>query len=419
MASAVRIRIGATYVLLSVLAFLAIAHVSSHRENAHSAAGPSATIPFGFTQKSFARERRWEEQIIYLASSERCRDYERRLTSEPHVAGTPGDDRISEYIASEFRADGLETNVIEYKVLLSYPSHVGLELIEPVRRKLANPEPPIAGDPDTQVSDGMAQMPWNAYSPSADITRSVIYVNYGRAEDYDALERMNVSVKDQIVVARYFHGYRGGKSLEAEKRGAAGVIVYSDPADDGAGNGKTYPDGPWGPMGHFQRGAVVYDFLVPGDPLTPGWASTRGSRLIPERDSKVLPKIPMIPISAADAKQILEKMGGPEAPSDWQGGLRGAIGPYHLGDGSTQVHMALRMDNRVTPIWDVIGRIRGSEEPEKLVVLSNHHDAWVYGAVDPASGTTAMLELARVFGRMLREGFRPRRIKTWRILRSG
>ena len=409
MPSHARLKRCATCLLLSSIALLAIAGVHGHRASARSAPLTAAKTPFGFTPNSFERERGWEEQLINLVSQQRCRSFLRRLTSEPHVAGTPGDRRISEYIADEFRRDGLETETVEYKVLLSYPKHVTVDLIAPVNRPLANPEPPIAGDPDTQISETIAQIPWNGYSPSADITRSVIYVNYGRAEDYDRLQQLNISVKDQIVLARYFHGYRGGKSLEAEKRGAAAVIVYSDPAEDGAEKGKVYPDGPWGPLGHFQRGAVVYDFVVPGDPLTPGWASTPGTRRIPERDSKILPKIPMVPLSAADAKEILSRMRGTEAPSDWQGGLRTAIGPYHLGDGNTRVHIALGMENRVTPIWDVIGRIRGSEEPDKVVVLSNHHDAWVYGAVDPGSGTATMLELSRSFGEMLRRGFRPHR----------
>lgn len=365
-----------------------------------------ATVPLGFSPRSFAAYERWERRYLEIPDAAKCGKYLRRLTAKPHVAGTPGDRRVTEFIYDEFKRDGLNPEIVEYRVLLSYPKKIAVELVAPDRVKLANPEPKIPHDKDTRVSDPMARMPWNGYSPSADLTAPVIYVNYGSAEDYDQLEKLGVSVKGKIVLARYFHGYRGGKSLEAEKRGAAGIIVYSDPAADGATKGGVYPQGPWGPPGHFQRGAVVYDFQVPGDPLTPGWPSTDSARRIPEAEAKILPKIPMVPLSAADAQEILKRLAGPEVPKGWQGGLPFT---YHLGDDTVKVRLALEMENRVTPIWNVIGRIAGSEEPEKLVILSNHHDAWVYGAVDPSSGTATMLETARALGGLWKEGFRPRR----------
>jgi N-acetylated-alpha-linked acidic dipeptidase len=330
----------------------------------------------------------------------------RQLTSRPHLAGTPGDRWVTDFIYREFKRDGLNPEIVEYRVLLSYPQKAALDLVAPVHAKLAHPEPALPHDKATRISDPLMEMPWSAYSPSADLTRSVVYVNYGNPEDYDQLEKLGVRVKDKIVLARYFRGYRGGKGLEAEHRGAAGVIVYSDPADDGASKGETYPHGPWGPPGHFQRGADVYDFLTPGDPLTPGWPSTDRARRIPESEAKILPKIPMLPLSSSDAAQILSRLDGPAVPKGWQGGLPFI---YRVGRGGTLVHLELRMENRVTPIWDVIGKIPGREEPEKLVVLSNHHDAWVYGAVDPSSGTATMLEIARALGRLLKDGFRPRR----------
>ncbi len=380
------------------------APTSSLHESADSV--QNSGVALGFSPRSFADEHRWEKRYLKLPKPAQCGRYLRRLTSEPHVAGTPGDHRVSEYIADEFRRDGLDTEIVEYKVLLSYPKSVALELTEPERVALAHPEPPIRGDKATYVEDPLAHIPWNAYSPSADITAPVIYANYGTAEDYARLTALGVSVRGRIVLVRYFHGYRGGKSLEAENRGAAGVLVYSDPADDGASQGRVYPGGPWGPLAHFQRGAVVYDFMVPGDPLTPGWASTEDARRIPESESKILPKIPMMPLSAADAQEILRRLAGAAAPNAWQGGLPFL---YHIGDGTARVHLHLEMENRVTPIWDVIGKIRGRDEPDKLVILGNHHDAWVYGAVDPASGTATMLETARAMGKLLQEGFRPRR----------
>jgi N-acetylated-alpha-linked acidic dipeptidase len=363
-------------------------------------------VPFGFSPETYKGQSRWEKRYLALPDAANCDRFLRELTRRPHVAGTPGDRAVTELIYDEFKRDGLDAEIVTYNVLLSYPQKIAVELVAPARVQLAHPEPPIAGDEDTHPSDPMATIPWNGYSPSADFTRPVFYVNYGTPADYDRLAKMGVSVKDKIVLARYFHGYRGGKALEGEKRGVAGIIVYSDPAEDGAPRGKVYPDGPWGPLWHFQRGATVYDFKVPGDPLTPGWASTEGARRIPQSESKILPKIPMVPMSAADAREILKRLRGPRAPKGWQGGLPFA---YRIGDGKAQVHLNLEMEYKVTPIWDVIGKIKGSEEPEKLVVLGNHHDAWVYGAVDPGSGTATMLETARALGELLKQGFRPRR----------
>ncbi|MBZ5563991.1 MAG: M28 family metallopeptidase [Acidobacteriia bacterium] len=382
-------------------------HLSSPPRHAGSQSSRSAEqVPLGFSPQSYRDASRWEQRFLELPDAARCDRYLRRLTARPHVAGTAGDRHVSKLIYDEFRRDGLNPRIVEYRVLLSYPKRIAVELVAPVQVALANPEPPIPGDKDTRVRDPLARMPWNAYSPSADLTAPVVYANYGNAEDYEHLARLGIEVKGRLVLVRYFHGYRGGKSLEAEKRGVAGLIIYSDPADDGAGQGRTYPNGPWGPLGHFQRGSVVYDFLVPGDPLTPGWASTPDARRIPQSQSRILPKIPMVPLSGADAAEILKRLDGPEVPKSWQGGMPFA---YHVGGGAAKVHLALQMENRVTPIWDVIGTITGREEPDRLVVLSNHHDAWVYGAVDPASGTASMLETAHALGQLLREGFRPRR----------
>jgi N-acetylated-alpha-linked acidic dipeptidase len=391
---------------LPLVALYFAASLLALRLHAGEGSGARATPPLGFTSESYPTQARWEKRLQSSVSASQCRKYLRQLTREPHVAGTPGDWRVTQFIYNEFRRAGLQTEIIEYRVLLSYPRQISVELVEPARVKLANPEPEIKGDQDTRVSDPMVRMPWNGYSPSADLTLPVVYVNYGRGEDYDELEKRGVSVQGKIVLARYFRGYRGGKSLEAAQRGAAAIIVYSDPAEDGAPRGPVYPHGPWGPLEHFQRGAVVYDFVAPGDPLTPGWASTESAKRLSENESAILPKIPMVPLSGADAQHILRHLGGPEAPKDWQGGLPLT---YRLGGAAAKVHLAVDMENRLTPIWNVIARIPGAEEPEKLVLLGNHHDAWVYGAVDPSSGTASMLELARVLGRLVKEGFRPRR----------
>src|SRR5262245_56905161 len=218
---------------------------------------------------------------------------------------------------------------------------------------------------------------------------------------------MGVAARGRIALVRYFGGYRGGKSLEAEKRGVAALLVYSDPVDDGWFQGAVYPAGPWGPVSHVQRGAVGYDFSIPGDPLTPGWASLAGARRIKESDSTILPKLPMMPMSARDAGEILARLRGPAVPSGWQGVA--APDTYRLGPGPVRLHLKSENTREVRPIENVIGVLRGSEEPDRKILISNHHDAWVYGAVDPSSGTAATIALARAMGQLARDGFRPRR----------
>lgn len=358
----------------------------------------------GFTAASSVRQSQLEERLKTLPSAENCRRYHAVLTEDPHVAGTPGGRKVADYILRQFREAGLNAEQVQYDVLLSYPRKVELELTVPEKIRLANREQGIEGDKDS--FDTRVDPPWHAYSQSGHFEGQVVYANYGRAEDYDALEKMGISVQGRIVLARYFKGYRGGKSLEAEKRGVQALILFSDPADDGYAQGEAYPRGPWGPPSHVQRGANVYDFLVPGDPLTPGWASTADARRISPEESEILPKMASLPISYADAQHILRNLAGPAVPSGWQGGLPFA---YHTGPGPAQVRLDLDISRERRPIFDVIARIEGSQEPERLVILSNHHDAWVYGAVDPSSGTATLIELAHVLGRMANDGWRPRR----------
>ncbi len=358
----------------------------------------------GFTLQSSESQRVLEEKLRTMPRAENSRRNHQILTEDPHVAGTPGGKKVAEFIHSEFQRHGVPSQLVEYEVLLSYPETVEVQLLRPVEADLANPEEGYEVDKDT--FDSRVDPPWHAYAASGDVSAQVVYVNYGRAEDYEWLERLGVQVKGRIALARYFKGYRGGKSLEAEKRGVAALIIYSDPADDGFAQGDVFPFGPWGPASHVQRGANVYDFKVPGDPLTPGWASTPGARRISVEESEILPKIPTVPLSYADASQILENLAGDPVPSGWQGGLPHT---YHVGPGPAEVRVHLSITREKRKIYDIIGRIEGSEEPERMVILSNHHDAWVYGGVDPSSGTATLLELARVFGELSRQGWKPRR----------
>jgi len=359
----------------------------------------------GFTPERSAWQREYERRLAELPKPAECDALLRQLTREPHVAGTPGNERVAQFIAEEFRKAGLEVSTPKYDVLLSYPKKAQLEIVGEPDVRLARTEEPVPSDPDTAIAEDLP--PWNGYAPSSDITAEVVYVNRGSAEDYDRLARMNVDVRGKIVLARYFGGYRGGKSLEGEKRGVAGILVFSDPIDDGWYRGEVYPPGPWGPASHFQRGATVYDFLVPGDPLTPGWASTPGARRIAESESVILPKIPMMPLSARDAAEILKRLRGPAVADGWQG--LALTDTYRVGPGPVRVRLAIENTRERRTITNVIGVLRGSDEPDRKILLSNHHDAWVYGAVDPSSGTATMISLARALGTLARQGLRPRR----------
>ena len=363
----------------------------------------------GFTPESSRRQREMEAAFLALPAPDRCEAHHRELTRLPHTAGTEGSRRVAAYVADRFREYGLTTEVVTYDVLLSSPRAVQVEMTAPRPARLANREEPIPEDP--QTAEPTLALPWHAYSRSGDVEGDVVYVNHGRAEDYDALARLGIDVKGKIALARSFKGYRGGKSLEAERRGVLALITYSDPNEDGYVQGDVYPAGPWGPESHVQRGANVYDFIVPGDPLTPGWASVPGAKRIAESESEILPKIMSLPLSFKDARVILEALRGPVRPArDWQGG-----GPfaYHVGPGPAHLRVRLAIPREIRPIRDVIGRIPGADpDPAvagQVVLLSNHHDAWTYGGVDPSSGTATALELARALGELQRRGMRPRR----------
>jgi N-acetylated-alpha-linked acidic dipeptidase len=267
----------------------------------------------GFTAGHAARQREIEAAFLALPDPGRCEAHHRELTRAPHTAGTEGSRRVAEYVAARFREYGLETEVPSYDVLLSYPRTVELEMVAPRAMRLARREEPLPEDPSS--SDPTASGPWHAYAKSGEVEADVVYVNHGQPEDYERLSRMGVDVRGKVALARYFGGYRGGKSLEAERRGVAALITYSDPEEDGYVQGDVYPRGPWGNDSHVQRGANVYDFIVPGDPLTPGWASVAGARRIPEAESRILPKIPTLPLSFRDARVLLEALEGPVRPA--------------------------------------------------------------------------------------------------------
>jgi N-acetylated-alpha-linked acidic dipeptidase len=365
-------------------------------------AGQEQTELRGFSPQRATGEREIEAKFAKLPSATRAEATLKRLTAEPHVAGTEAGRGLAEYIRDEFRAAGLDVEIASYRVLLSYPSEIVLERTAPGAMRLARPEEPAEGDPST--ADKRAIPAFNAYSPPGDVTAQLVYANYGMPEDYRRLAEMGVSVQGNIVLVRYGQNFRGVKTRVAEEHGAAGVLIYSDPADDGFVAGDPYPKGPWRPESGIQRGSIQYTFLYPGDPLTPGVAATEDAKRIDANRAVNLPKVPTLPISWRDAAQLLPYLGGPKVPREWQGGLPFT---YHAGPGPGEAHLKLSMRLEMRTIYDVIGRVRG--EMDDWVLAGNHHDAWVFGAADPSSGTAVLLEVARALGELKRAGWKPRR----------
>jgi N-acetylated-alpha-linked acidic dipeptidase len=366
-------------------------------------------VPFGFTDAGAGDQAAIESRFLRLPSADRINESHRFFSSAPHLAGSPRDRELADHVRDRFTAFGFEAvTLTTHEVLLPWPEETTVEMVEPRAWRASMQEEPIPGDVYTQASPEQLGLPYHAYSASGDVTAPVVYAGSGNPEDYDRLASMGISIRGAIALVRYSvpYSYRGFKALTAQQRGAAGILIYSDPADDGFGKGRVYPDGPWGPPSHIQRGGIVYDFLVPGDPLTPGWASTPGAPRIDRSEAVSLPSIVSAPLSWKDARELLESIGGPEAPPDWRGALPLT---YRLGGGPLVVRMRVRADDRVRPIWTVTGMIRGSERPDQLVIVGNHRDAWIYGGVDPSSGTAAMMELAETLGALARGGWRPKR----------
>jgi N-acetylated-alpha-linked acidic dipeptidase len=366
------------------------------------------TPPSGFTRASARAQLELEDRFRSEPDRTRLRDAHRELTRSPHPAGSPRDRELADWTAARFTEAGMQdVRITTHHVMLPRPLEVGVEMVHPHAWRAAMREDPMA-DPDTAINEGAAGLPYHAYSASKAVTAPVVYAGYGRPADYDWLAANGVDVGGAIVLVRYStpYSYRGYKAYVAEQRGAAAILMYSDPAEDGAPKGRTYPEGAWSPMSRIERGGIVYDFLVPGDPLTPGWASVEGARRIPREKSASLPKIASLPVAARDARVILEAIEGAAAPAAWQGAL--PLG-YRIGPGPARLRMTVRMDDGVRPIWTVTGMFRGSEFPDEVVIVGNHRDAWVYGGVDPSSGSAALLELARAFGALARDGWRPKR----------
>ncbi|KAG6615119.1 Glutamate carboxypeptidase [Phytophthora cinnamomi] len=350
-----------------------------------------------------------EKMFVHGVDIDHLREFQHKFSSVPHVAGSRQDYETALYTAKQFESYGLKTEIKTYYTLLSTPVRRHLAIVEPAKaaRELNLTEPPVAGDACTSDEDALP--PFLAYAATGNVTASVVYVNFAKPEDFEWLVANNVTLKGKIALVRYGGNYRGLKVMAAEAHGMAGVLIYSDPNEDGFVQGPVYPDGPWRPEDSFQRGATIFLSLAAGDPLTPGFASVPGAPYLDYEDAKTIPHIPALPLSYGQAKYILASLGGKKAPSAWQGGLTFSKG-YRIGDdANTVVNLDIEMDNKVSPIWDVIGTIEGSEEPDQQVILGNHRDAWVCGAIDPSSGSSVLLEIARGLGGLIKQGWKPRR----------
>ena len=371
-----------------------------------AASSTSTSGIFGF--RDGAAESAAEARFLAVPDSKLAEEHLRILTQAPHMAGTIEDKATADYVAQKFRDAGLDTEIVEYKVWINYPAEISVDLTAPAGIVMHGPTREHV-DNDPFQDDPRVVMPFNGMSPSGDVEADVVYANYGTPEDFEKLDKLKVDVRGKIVVVRYGQNFRGVKVFVAQEHGAAGVIIYSDPADDGWKRGDKYPDGPWRPDTGVQRGSVGYMFEFPGDPTTPGVASVPSlpeSQRVSPQQSAQMPKIPVTPLSYHDIWPVLQHLGGPDSPREWQGALPFT---YHVGPGPAKLKMHLKQDYQFRTLWDVVGRARGADLPDEWVVAGNHRDAWVYGAVDPNSGTAAMLEAVHGVGDLLKSGWKPKR----------
>jgi N-acetylated-alpha-linked acidic dipeptidase len=362
----------------------------------------------GFPPDQWKAQHDREEQAKAIPQQERLRIYMDRMAAKPHHAGSPGSKAVADYLATQLTEWGLDTRIETFQALIPYPTTRTLEMTSPVRFRAKLVEPAIPEDPSTSQEN---QLPtFNAYSASGDVTGPLVYVNYGQPEDFEYLKKQGVDFKGKIVIVRYGRSWRGLKPKLAQDNGAAACLIYSDPREDGFFQNDVYPRGPMRPADGVQRGSVMDMALYPGDPLSPGWgsepASKPSSKLLTREEAKTLLKIPVLPISWADALPLLQQLSGPVVPESWRGALPLT---YHAGPGPATVHLQVDFDWSTRPLYDVIATIPGSVAKNQWVIYGNHHDAWVNGASDPVSGDAVLLETARTLSVLRKQGWQPRR----------
>jgi N-acetylated-alpha-linked acidic dipeptidase len=371
-----------------------------------SAVSQQAPAPLlGFTPQSETVERTWESKFMAIPDAQRISGNMHQLAAHPHNVGSAAQRANAEWLVKQYTSWGWDAKIEQFDVLYPTPKTRVLELLGAKPYKARLEEPAIPEDPYTQ-DKSPAMPPYNMYAIDGDVTGPLVYVNNGMQSDYEELERNGVSVKGAIVIARYGGGWRGLKPKLAYEHGAIGCIIYSDPADDGYGQGATIPAGPMRPEWGVQRGSVADTTLYAGDPLTPGEPSIPGTKRLAIKDSKVIVQVPTIPISWGDAKPLLEQLGGRTVPASWRGALPLT---YKFGPGPATVHLKIESDWGTKPVLDVIATMKGSEEPDTWIVRGNHYDGWVNGADDPISGQSALIEEARALGELHKQGWNPKR----------
>ena len=347
----------------------------------------------------------WDAKFRAIPEAKNIDEYMKRMSARPHHLGSAYDKDNAEWILSKFKEWGWDARLETYDVLFPTPKERLVEMVAPAAFTMKLDEPPVAVDPTS--GQKTEQLPsFNAYSIDGDVTAPLVYVNYGRPQDYVELDRRGISVKGAIVIARYGASWRGIKPKVAAEHGAVGCLIYSDPMDDGYVVDDVFPDGPMRNSSGVQRGSVMDMPTYPGDPLTPGIGATPDAKRLDIKDVTTLTKIPVLPISYADAQPLLSALRGPVAPGDWRGALPIT---YHVGPGPARVHLKVAFNWDRARVYNVVARIQGSTYPDEWVIRGNHHDAWVNGAADPGAGMSAELEEARAIGELVKQGWRPKR----------
>ena len=364
----------------------------------------SDTTLYGFSGGDSQAERQWETKFKAIPDPKVLRDTMQLLSARPHHVGSAYDEQNANWILGKFKEWGWDAHIETFDVLFPTPKERKLELVAPTKFVAKLEEPALAIDPTSNQKS--EQLPtYNAYSGDGDVTAPLVYVNFGLREDYELLDRMGISVKGAVVVARYGHSWRGIKPKVAAEHGAVGCLIYSDPQQDGYAAGDVFPQGGLRPKDGVQRGSVM-DTEYPGDPLTPGYGAVPGAKRLAISEAPTILKIPVLPISYADAQPLMAAITGRVGPKEWRGSMPIT---YHIGPGAAKVHLVMKSNWDIKPIRDVIAKIPGSEFPDEWIMRGNHYDAWVNGAEDPISGQVAMLEEARAMGELRKQGWKPKR----------